>query len=52
MSTKEMVSKAQDRKFTEFDLVAKSILSRKVADALQIKGYFDRLDKAKGDQDV
>lgn len=46
MSTQELINQAQERKYTEFDIKAKEMLQHKVAQAMQEKGYFDRLDTA------
>jgi len=48
METKELVQQAHERKYTEFDIKAKEILSKKISEKLKEKGYFDRLDHAKG----
>lgn len=45
-----LIKTAQDKKYTEFEVEAKNVLEQKVAQALQDKGYFDRLDTAKGGQ--
>jgi hypothetical protein len=49
---KELVHSAQERKFTDFDSTTKQILMNKISNALNDKGYFDRLDKAKGESNV
>jgi len=48
METKELIQSAIDRKFTNFDAKTKELLSAKVAAKLQEKGYFNRLNNAKG----
>lgn len=48
METKDLIKHAIERKFTEFDAKTKEILSVKVAQKLAEKGYFKRLDQAKG----
>ncbi len=48
METKELISKAQNKEFTAFDKLTKDTLKVKVAQKLAEKGYFSRLDQAKG----
>jgi hypothetical protein len=48
METKTLIQTAQDKQFTEFDAAAKEILARKVAEKLADRGYFAKLDQAKG----
>ena len=45
--TSTLIKNAQERAFTDFDKSTKEILSTKIAQKLQEKGYFDRLDNAK-----
>ena len=52
MSTQDLIKNAQNREYTEFDTRAKELLAKKVAEKLSQKGYFDRLDQAKGIQKV
>ena len=52
METKDLIGNAQQREFTAFDAATKEMLSQKVAEKLQEKGYFDRLDHAKGIEKV
>ena len=47
MSTKDLISQAADRKYTEFDIKAKEMLLQKMTTALQASGYNDKLDIAK-----
>ena len=47
-NTETLVQNAGNREYTEFDSNTKDILSQKVADKMQEKGYFDRLDNAQG----
>lgn len=47
-----LIKTAEDKKYTEFESEAKSILQNKVANALQNKGYFDRLNVATGSSNV
>ena len=47
MQTRDLIQNAIDKKFTSFDSKTKEILSAKIAQKLQEKGYFARLDKAK-----
>ena len=48
METKELVQQAIDKKYSDFDRSTKDILAQKVAAKLDEKGYFDRLNQAKG----
>ena len=45
---KDLIQNAQDKKYTDFEAQAKEILGQKIASALEEKGYFNRLDTAKG----
>ena len=48
MSMKTLIQTAQEKKYTEFEPKLKEIMAKKVATALDSKGYFQRLDQAKG----
>jgi hypothetical protein len=48
METTDLIKNAIERRFTDFDAGTKEMLSMKVAAKLQEKGYFDRLNNAKG----
>ncbi len=45
----KLIKSTQEKKFTEFEPQVKEILIQKVAEKLNQKGYFDRLDQAKHD---
>ena len=48
MSIKTLIETAQEKKYTEFEPKLKEIMAKKVATALDERGYFQRLDQAKG----
>ena len=43
-----LIESAQERKYTEFDAIAKELLETKIADRMSELGYFDRLSIAQG----
>ena len=47
-NTKELVQNAQNKEYTSFKEQALEMLKQKVATAIAEKGYFKRLDHAKG----
>jgi len=48
MEIKDLVDQAVNKRYSDFDSTTKDILNQKVADKLSEKGYFERLDQAKG----
>ena len=48
METKDLVQNALSGNFSEFDANAKQMLAHKVAAKLSERGYFTRMDQAKG----
>ena len=48
METKELVQNALSGNFSDFDMNTKQALMQKVAQKLAEKGYFTRMDQAKG----
>jgi hypothetical protein len=45
--TTQLIESAQNREFTEFDQITKSILENKIANKMNEMGYFSRLAQAK-----
>ena len=48
METKNLVQNAQNKEYTSFKEQALEMLKQKAARAIEEKGYFKRLDQAKG----